>query len=168
MSKVLVVYGTSSGCTQTLAEKVGETLAQSGADVEVVSAKAAPAAAGYDAIVVGSGVRAGQWHKPAKEWVAANAEALRSVPVALFTCGLMIRDGEDKAAEVRAFSKAIEDANGLTPVDVGLFAGWNDKHLSFPERAVMKLMKAAEGDFRDLGAVEAWSRKVAPQLGLAG
>jgi len=167
MSKVLVVYGTTSGCTQSLAEKVGDTLAQAGATVQVFSAKDAPSVSGYDAVVVGSGVRAGQWHKPAQSWVAANAKALKSIPVAFFTCGLMIRDGESKADEVRAYSKAIEDANGIDPVDVGLFAGWNDKHLSFPERTILKMMKSPEGDFRDFAAVEAWTKAVAPRLGLA-
>lgn len=167
MSKVLVVYATSSGCTEGLAERIGSTLAENGADVEVVSAKKAPRAAGYDAVLVGSGVRAGTWHKSAQAWVAANAATLKNTPVAFFTCGLAMHDG--KAEETRAYSTPVEEANGVTPVDVGLFAGWNEpKKMSFPERTILKMMKAPEGDFRDFPAVEAWTREVAPQLGLAG
>jgi len=167
MSKVLVVYGTSSGCTQGIAEHIGSTLEQTGATVEVVSAKKAPGATGYDAVLVGSGVRAGKWHKAAQEWVAANSDALKSVPVAFFTCGLAMHDG--KAEETRAYSTPIEEANGITPIDVGLFAGWYEpKKMSFPERTILKMMKAPEGDFRDFAAVEAWTREVAPRLGLAG
>ena len=39
MSKVLVVYGTSTGCTAGVAERIGKALADKGASVEVVSAK---------------------------------------------------------------------------------------------------------------------------------
>ena len=92
MSKVLVVYGTGTGCTAGIAERIGATLTASGSTVEVVAAQGAPAAAGYDAVLVGSGVRASNWHKPAKEWVAANADALKAVPVAFFTACLSMAD----------------------------------------------------------------------------
>ena len=168
MSKVLVVYGTTSGCTEGIAAQIGKTLEEMGAAVDVVSAKGAPNAAGYDAVLVGSGVRAGSWHKSARDWVADNADALKSTPVAFFTCGLVIRD-EGKAEEVRAYTKPVEEVSGVTPVDVGLFAGWNEpKQMSFPERTVLKVMKAPKGDFRDFEAVKAWTKEVARKLRIAG
>ena len=62
MNKVLVVYATKSGCTTDIAKKIGDTLAENGASVDVVPAEKAGGVDGYDAVVVGSGVRVGQWH----------------------------------------------------------------------------------------------------------
>jgi len=162
--KTLVVYATKSGCTEGVAKRVGEQLAKRGATVEVVDAEHAPSAAGYDAVVVGSGVRVGQWHASAKKWAEANAAALQSVPVAFYTCGLVIT-GESKADEVRAYTDPLIETTGITPVGLGLFAGWNEpKAFGFAERTVLKLMKAPQGDFRDWDAIDAWAEEIAPRL----
>jgi len=167
MSKVLVVYGTGTGCTAGIAERIGAKLTAMGATVEVVSAKIGPVVAGYDAVLVGSGVRAGSWHKPVKEWVAANADALKAVPVAFFTACLTMADAE-KADEVRAYTDALIAETGVEPVDVGLFAGWNEpKEFPFVERTILKLMKAPTGDFRDWDAIDAWTTEVAGKLGVS-
>lgn len=166
MSRVLVVYGTKSGCTEGVAERIAAGLAACGADVDVQPAAGAGTATGYDAVVVGSGVRAGSWHKAASAWVTANASALKATPVALFTVGLAAQDAE-KAEEVRGYSKPVEEAAGITPVDVGLFAGWFEpSKFGFLERSILGAMKAPKGDFRDWDAIDAWSKQVAPKLGV--
>ncbi len=162
--KTLVVYGTKSGCTEGIAQRIGERIAAGGSSVEVVAAETAPDAAAYDAVVVGSGVRAGSWHAPVKSWVEANMEALKSRPVAFYTCGLMITQ-EGKAEEVRAYTGPIVAATGIVPVDVGLFAGsFKPKEFSFAERTILKLMKTPEGDFRDWDAIDAWADEIMPAL----
>jgi menaquinone-dependent protoporphyrinogen oxidase len=166
--KALVVYGTKSGCTAGIAERIGEDLATHGATVEVVSADKAGNPTDYDAVVVGSGVRAGQWHAAAKSWVEANAAALKSKPVAFFTCCLTARE-PDKQAEVRAYTDPVIAATGIQPIDIGLFAGWfESKEFGFAERSILKLMKTPEGDFRDWAAIDAWTDAVAPELGANG
>ena len=109
--KTLVVYGTKSGCTEGIAQRIGERIAAGGSAVEVFPAEKAPDPAGYDAVVVGSGVRAGHWHAPVEAWVEANAQALKERPVAFYTCGLMITQ-EGKADEVRAYTDPIDRGNG--------------------------------------------------------
>lgn len=162
--KVLVIYATKSGCTAGIAEQIGRTLAQRGFSADVVSAEEAGSPSGYDAVVVGSGVRVGAWHAAAKSWMQANAEALRSSPVALYTCGLTITE-PSKREEVLAYTDPIIESSGVKPVDVGLFAGWNEpKRFSFLERSIMKLMKAPEGDFRDMAAIAQWTESIAPAL----
>ncbi len=166
--KALVVYGTKSGCTEGIAKKIGETLAAAGATVDVRPASEAGSPDGYDAVIVGSGVRAGTWHEAARTWVEANTSALKAVPVALFTCGLTTANAPEKVAEVRAYTDPLLEATGLEPVDVGVFAGWNEpKRFSFVERTIMKLMKAPEGDFRDFDAIAAWTDEVAGKLAAA-
>lgn len=166
--KALVVYATKSGCTTGIGERIGERLAAKGFSVEVAAAENAPAPVGYDAVVVGSGVRVGQWHGSAKQWVQGNADALKALPVAFYTCNLTLADAPEKADEVRAYTDVIIEETGVTPIDIGLFAGWNQpKRFSFIERMVMKAMKAPEGDFRDFAAVEAWTDSVVDKLGEA-
>jgi menaquinone-dependent protoporphyrinogen oxidase len=166
--KALVVYATKSGCTTGIAEKIGETLAAKGANVDVVAAESAGDPAAYDAVVVGSGIRVGQWHGPAKEWVTANADALKQMPVAFYTCNLTIADEPEKADEVRAYTDALIAESGVTPIDIGLFAGWFEpKSFSFIERTVLKAMKAPQGDRRDWAAIEAWTEGIASQLGVS-
>lgn len=168
MSRALVVYGTKTGCTQGIAERIGATLAARGSAVDVVAASDKPDPAGYDAVIVGSGVRVGSWHGSVKEWVAANAALLRQVPTAFFTACLTMAAEPAKADEVRAYTNPLAEETGLEPVDIGLFAGMNEpKRFSLPERLVMKAMKAPQGDFRDFEAVSAWADLVAGKLGLA-
>ncbi len=168
MSRVLVVYGTKTGCTAGIAEQIGGTIAETGATVDVVPAGDGPDAAGYDAVIVGSGVRVGSWHPFVKEWATTQAGTLKSVPVAFFTACLTMATDPDKADEVRAYTDPLIEATGVKPVDIGLFAGMNDpKKFSLPERLIMKAMKAPQGDFRDMDAVAEWTRDVVGKLGLS-
>ncbi len=78
--KALVVYATKSGCTQGIGERIGADLGKHGVTVDIASAKSAGDPRDYDAVVLGSGVRAGRWHADARKWAEANAEALRQMP----------------------------------------------------------------------------------------
>lgn len=166
MSKVLVVYGTATGCTEGVARYIGDAIAEAGNAVDIVPAKDDPDPAGYDAVLVGSGVRAGSWHAPVKEWVTRRAEALKAGRTAFFTACLTLASEPEKTAEVRAYTDALMAETGVEPVDVGLFAGWNEpKRFSLIERTILKLMKAPQGDFRDQAAIASWARDVSVSLG---
>lgn len=159
MCKVLIVYATKSGCTKGVAGKIAHTIAGPGVKVKLASASDSPDPTSYDAVLVGSGIRAGQWHEPARAWVAANAETLKSKRVAYFTVGLLITKGAEKAAQVRGFTDSLIEQTGVKPLDVGVFAGWNEPEcFSFPERLAMKVMNAPRGDRRDWAAIEEWAR----------
>lgn len=168
MSKILVVYASKTGCTQGVAEEIGKTLVDLGAEVDVEPATLGLDAAAYDAVVVGSGVRAGSWHGSAMKWVTANAETLRRIPTAFYTTGLTIATEPEKAEEVRSYTDKLIEESGVSPVDVGLFAGINEpEKFSLPERLILKALKAPQGDFRDYEKIAAWSREVAGKLGAA-
>lgn len=165
MGKTLVVYATKTGCTAGLAEAIGEGLREAGLEADVLRVEQAPDPSAYDAVVVGSGVRAGQWHGSMKQWLTANADALKARPLAMFTACLTLASTPEKAPEVRAYTDPLLAESGFEPVDVGLFAGMNvPKTFSLPERLIMKAMKAPEGDFRDMDAASAWGRALAGQL----
>ncbi len=167
MTTILVTFATKTGCTRGVADKIGEVLRDAGADVRVVSAAEAPDPGGYDAVVVGSGVRAGHWHRQATRLVEAHAETLAGRPLALFTVCLTMAGGPDKADEVRAYTAPMLEKTGLTPVSHGLFAGWFEPdRFGLVGRTILKKMKAPEGDHRDWEAIAAWARDTAPALGV--
>ena len=102
----------------------------------------------------------GQWHESARTWVTTNAEALKALPVAFYTCNLTLAQEPEKTDEVRAYTDPLIEATGVKPVDIGLFAGWNEpKKFSLVERVIMKAMKAPQGDFRDFAAIDSWTRQ---------
>lgn len=165
MGRILVVYGTKSGCTAGVAERIGTALAGTGSTVDVLPAEDAPDPAGYDGVVVGSGIRVGQWHSAAKEWVTANAGALKARPTALYTVCLTMASEPEKAPEVLAYTDPLLEETGIEPIDVGLFGGWFEPtRFGLLERTVLKAMKAPKGDHRDWDAIDAWALSVAPRL----
>lgn len=167
MSKVLVVYGTKTGCTSGVAERVAAGLFEKGATVDVVRPQDAGDVAGYDAVVVGSGVRMSQWHEPVRKWVADNAEKLVQIPVAFYTVNLTLANEPEKADEIRAWTDPLIEATGVKPVDVGVFAGWYEpQRFSFLERTILKAMKAPQGDYRDWTAIDVWAAELSERLGV--
>ncbi len=167
MSKVMVVYATKSGCTEGVAQRIGACLAEKGATVEVVPVSEAGAPEDYDAVVVGSGVRMSQWHEPARTWVATHAQQLDAMPVAFYTVNLTMAKEPERADEVRTWTDQLIESTGVKPLDVGLFAGWNEpKEFSFLERTILKAMKAPQGDFRDWASIDSWADDVSTKLGV--
>lgn len=174
MSRLLVVYGTRSGCTTTIAHTVADALRTGPATVEhpgprvevdVADAESPVSPGSYDAVVVGSGVRGGRWHTAAQDWVMEHADVLRETPVAFFTVGLTVAVDPAAAGAVRRCTDPLVQESGVEPVDVGVFPGWYHPHkLVTGERMVARALAAAPGDFRDLDAVRRWARAVLPRL----
>ena len=163
--KILVCYASGTGCTQGVAERIGTTLARTNVRVDVASFASNPDPVAYDAVVAGSGTRAGSWQPVAKKWLTRNAAALNTKPLALFTVGIAMAHGAEKTAETLGVTDHLLEKTGLKPLDVGAFAGWYEpQRFTFIERKIMQMAKAPEGDFRDWAAIEDWATHVAPGL----
>lgn len=163
--KVLVCYATGTGCTKGVAERIGETLSREGLRVDVAPFDSNLSPAGYDAVVAGSGTRAGSWHPVAKKWMARNAPALKAKPLALFTVGIAMAHGAEKTAETLGVTDRLLDKTGLEPLDLGAFAGWYDPtKFNAIERKIMRIAKSPEGDFRDWESIENWATGIAPKI----
>lgn len=159
----LVAYATHSGATRTLAETLADALRGAGLDCELVGIEEAPDPAGYDAVVLGSGVRVESIEKSAAAWAKQYADALSTRPFAFFSCSGSASDpakgGKQKATD--AFLATLSH----TPVATANFPGWvlMDR-IPLHERVLLKSMRTPTGDFRDLPAVAAWGREIAPLL----
>lgn len=166
--KVLVAYATFAGATAGVAEAIGQEMgAGEGTQVDVRPVKQVDGLASYDAVVVGSAIRAGQVHPQALAFLQANADALARVPVAYFVvCLTMKEPTEENRCTVAAYLDAVrEKVPAVQPVDVGLFAGAMDpKTLPLVARLIMKAMKAPPGDYRDWDAIRDWARSLRARL----
>ena len=169
MKKVLVVYATKSGCTQSIAERVGAVMAQSGARVDVLSPDKAVDPSGYDYILVGSGIRIAQWHRSAVEWLTTHAEILRSKPLAIFSVCLTLVKHPEQAEEVRSWIHPLVAELGIEPLNHGVFLGWGmPEKFSLLESTLMWAHGDRCGDFRDWAAINEWSHLVAREMALMG
>jgi len=160
---VLVAYASKHGSTAEIAERIAGQLRQQGKQAEARPLEDVKEPGSYQALVIGSALYYGSWMKEATEWVQRNQAVLAGRPVWLFSVGPLgteVKDAEQQPGEMAAFRETIG------PRDHRVFFGALDHHkLSFPERMVVKAVKAPEGDFRDWEAIDSWTASIARDLG---
>lgn len=161
--RVLVAYASKYGATAGIAERIGEVLRRQGVQADVVSAERAGDLAPYTAVVVGSGVYAGNWLKGAAAFLSRHEAELATRPVWLFSDG---PTGEgDPVALMKGwrFPQGLQAvADRIRPRDIALFHGALDPaKLNWAERLILRAIKAPVGDYRDWPAIEAWAGEIA-------
>ena len=162
--KILVVYASKCGSTGEVAEAIGRTLCTNGTTVDVQLAQNVIDVSPYQAVVVGSAIRMGQWLPEAVKFVETHQEPLSQVPVAYFSVCMTLQDDTDEnRREAAGYIDPMRDI--VQPVNTGAFAGAMDyAKLSLPFRFIIKAMKVPEGDFRDWNAIRAWATHARPML----
>ena len=169
-NKILVTYATCTGSTRGVAEAIGKTLSEGGAEVDVLPMRDVKDLAPYRAVVVGSAIQGKLWLPEAMQFVQNHRLELARKPFAVFlVCmTLAMRNGEsyrhfvvDFLAPVRALVK---------PISEGLFAGALDisKVPTFRDRLMFRLSVLfgvwKEGDHRDWNAIRSWAETLRPLL----
>jgi menaquinone-dependent protoporphyrinogen oxidase len=165
-NQVLVAYATKHGATAEIAEKIGQVLRQAGLGTDVLPAERVGDLTPYQAVVLGSAVYAGRWRKEAATFLEVNEKQLSERTVWLFSSGPL---GEGDAVELMKgwrFPEAQKPiADRIQPRDIAFFHGaLNMKKLSFPEKLIVKGIKAPVGDFRDWDAITSWAADIADAL----
>lgn len=169
-NKILVTYASRTGSTVGVAEAIGQTLAESGAEVEVRPMREVTDLARYDAVVAGSAIRGKQWLPEAMQFMRTHQAALRQKPFAAFLVCMTL--AMPKADQYRTFvADFLQPVRALAkPVSEGLFAGALNigKIESVWDRLKFRLSVAfgvwQEGDHRDWQAIRAWAESLRPLL----
>ena len=162
MSKnVLVAYASVSGSTGEVAQAIGEVLGKAGAVVQVSPTGRVDDLAGYDAVVLGSSIRAGKWLPEAFYFLETHEEGLGQLTVAYFTtCLTMVDDTEENRRTVLAYMEPVRQAApDIEPVGLGLFAGSLD-----PQRRLVMPAGGPQGDYRNWAAIRDWAKEICPTL----
>lgn len=169
LKKVLVVYSTLSGCTTTIAKRIGVDLIAYGVRPVVASVEEFPQVEGdYDAIIFGSGMRMGKFHKEAREWLQTNIDILSRVPIAFFSVGL-----KPAGAQPGAIAQAERDLQDVVssfggafrPTAAAVLPGWKrSEGFKTMEKLALRVYPLEDGDYRDWNKVDSWVRETAPTL----
>jgi menaquinone-dependent protoporphyrinogen oxidase len=158
--KVLVTAASRHGATSAIAQAIAQELSEARIDTVVVAPDKVRSLDGYDAVIIGSGVYVGKWLDSAREFVEREAAALATRPVWLFSSGPV---GSPPVPATDPDVTALVEATRAREHRV--IPGRIDRSkLSFGERAVTKLVRAAEGDFRPWPEIAAWARDIAAAL----
>jgi menaquinone-dependent protoporphyrinogen oxidase len=161
MMTVLVSVASKHGATAEIGARIAQELERAGVAAVVVPPEQVTSLEGFDAVVLGSGIYAGRWLEPARRLVERHADGLKARPVWLFSSGPVgdpaKPDGDPTdAAPMREATMAREHR---------VIRGRLDRsQLGIAERAITKVVGAAEGDFRPWTEVDAWARSIADQL----
>ncbi len=168
--KILVTYASRFGSTAGVAEAIGKTLTELGAQVDVLAMKDVNDLSDYQAVVAGSAINAGAWLSEAMQFVQAHQDELRCKPFAAFqVCmTLSMKNGEQYRNHVATWMNPVQAL--VKPVSEGLFAGAlnTGKIPSFSDRLKLRMSVLfgawKEGNHRDWNAIRAWAAALSPLL----
>jgi menaquinone-dependent protoporphyrinogen oxidase len=159
--KVLIAVASKHGATLEIGQVIEASLRSSGLDVELQRVEEVASLTAYDAFVIGSGVYAGHWMRPAREFVEVHEGELKRHPVWLFSSGPIGDPPKplENPAEVAGTVKRLgARAHRLFP---GRIEG---SDLALSERALVALVRAPDGDFRPWSEIGAWADSIAARL----
>lgn len=153
--KCLVAYGSWCGSTAEVAAEIGKVLAASGAAVDVLPVSEVVDLARYRAVVLGTAIRRGHCKGEVLEFSQRHRDALRSVPLALFSVGAQLHeDTPENRARAESFVTPLRAL--VRPLSFATLAGAVDpERVPLPARLIAK--RLPRGDWRDWDAIRDWA-----------
>ncbi len=162
--RILVAYATRYGSTRGVAETIGDELQKAGEAVDVRPITGVADLSPYRAAIIGSPIYMGKWLPESQTFIEKNQQHLKKIPVAYFAVGFTVKEGTPGI--IRKAEASMDQVRLIVnPVEVGIFPGKLDTaRLSIADRAIITLIRAKTGDFRDPGAARTWARMVQKKI----
>lgn len=164
--KVLVTYGSKYGATEEIAAKVADILIDCGFLTDFLSARDVEDVSLYKAVILGSAVYIGQWHKDAVRFIKKNQTELQFIPFWIFSSGPTGEGSPQELVQGWQLPKNIQAiVDTIQPRGITVFHGdlKSDK-ISGIERWMIGKVNAPIGDFRNWQDITAWARSIADSL----
>ena len=147
MTKVLIVYGTRYGATESTSKEIAGVFRQEGLDVTVVNLKDEKVKdlSKYELVLVGSGIKIKKWTKEPEKFLKKFQKELEKMKTVLFICcgaKFPLDENVDVETELE-YTKAhyLEEKAAkynLHPIALGLFGGvYNFNRVSWLFRKFM-------------------------------
>jgi menaquinone-dependent protoporphyrinogen oxidase len=183
--KVLIVYGTRYGATESTSEEIAEVMRRQGLEVKVVNAKKEKVkdVSPYDLIVVGTGMQMGKWTGEPENFLNQFREELATKKVAVFvsSAAQALVEYEKKTEEIENNRKQYLEEKAskysLQPVSMVILGGvWDYNKMNFLfrktlssfkpriEAAGFKETKPGLYDTRDWEAIRNWAKDLAGKV----
>lgn len=187
MNRILVAYATMAGSTAEVAQAVGEEIAKSGLQVDVVPIHEVKGLNVYDGVVVGGPMILG-WHRGATGFLKKNRQALQHIPLAVFALAMSLtQTGEtslngvavcvdeklpkppakegslnfrERYATLSNYLRPIFQATRpARPVSIGIFGGRLEygRLKWWAVLFAMLIVQAQAGEHRNWPAIRAWA-----------
>jgi len=158
--RVLVSTASRHGATSEIGDHIADTLGARAIDVVVARPEEVSDLRWFQAVVLGSAVYAGHWMPEAKD-LAERVIAHGGLGVWLFSSG-GVGDPPMPDTDPVEVADLIEATFAR---EHRLFAGKIDKSkLNAGERAIVRAVRAPEGDFRPWDDISAWAESIADVL----
>lgn len=173
--KVLVAYSSNTGVTAEIAERIGEILVSEGFTVSLSDLKKEhPNPEGFDLVLVGSGIKMGQWVKQSTRFLEANQQVLSRKTALFVSCG-DASVPEKRADAQTKYIDSVAELYNIDPVSIGLFEGcyqWNKYNLFvkqiikgiLKENGVIGVNTGEPLDYRDWPKIESWARELVEKV----
>jgi len=159
--RVLVSVASRHGGTREMGEVIAATLRGAGFDVDEVEPDEVEQVSAYDAAVLGSAVYVGRLALGLRDLVDRQGGQLRELPAWLFWSGPV---GEQATPPV-APDDVADVAKTIDVRGVQMFPGRLERaELNISERALVALVRAKPGDYRDMEVVAEWAGTIAAEL----
>jgi len=158
---VLIAVASRHGSTMEIADAIAAAIRSCGVEVDVKAVESVLTLEQYEAVVLGSGVYAGHWLRAARAFAEEYAIDLKGLPVWLFSSGPVGDPPKpiENPVEVESLSQRVS-ARGHR-----LFPGKiENAHLGLSEKAMVRLVRAQQGDYRPWAEIGTWGRRIAAQL----
>lgn len=159
--KVLVAYATKNWSTAEIARTITEVLRKEGLEADMRLVRDVHELQAYDAVVLGSPLYEGRWHKDARQFVKRKSEALARRPVWLFSSGpLDPSASEGNIPPVASVRRVLIQVHAQEHITFG--GCLSEDAQSWAARTVVKAGKG--GDFRDFKQISAWAQRIGATL----